>query len=53
MNQSKYPGEMLDSRHTYSLFTTRGAFDALISKTIPEFEKNLESKIQADFLKGE
>ena len=21
MNQSKYPGEMLDSRHTYSLFT--------------------------------
>lgn len=29
------------------------AFDALISKTIPEFEKNLESKMQADFLEGE
>ena len=29
------------------------AFDALISKTIPEFEKNLESKMQADFVEGE
>ena len=29
------------------------AFDVLISKTIPEFEKNLESKMQAHFLEGE
>ena len=29
------------------------AFDALISRTIPEFEKNLEWKMQADFLEGE
>ena len=29
------------------------AFDVLINKTILEFEKNLESKMQADFVEGE
>ena len=29
------------------------AFDVLINKTIPEFEKSLESKMQADFVEGE
>ena len=29
------------------------AFDVLISKTIPEFEKELEAKLQEDFVEGE